>query len=73
MTKRYDTHGWRCAVKQRAYSRQYRQRSTASKDRYNRLKAAGMCTVCGKDVSITETRCFDCAQKMDESNMSRIR
>lgn len=72
MRRRSDRVGeWRCAVKQRAYDRSYRATSTTHADRYARLKAAGLCTKCGQDFAVTETRCIDCAVKLSESNQFR--
>lgn len=41
--------------------------------RYWRLKAAGLCAQCGQDVAVTGTRCFTCAGKLDEHNLTRRR
>ena len=59
--------------KGRAAHARYRQsgkRSAGRARRYTRLKEAGLCVSCGKDVAIT-TLCFVCAGKKDEYNLTR--
>lgn len=67
MLDRSDRPGWRCAVKQRSYDAAYRRRSGRSMARYHELKAAGLCVECGRELAVTETRCFDCANRLQEN------
>lgn len=60
---------WRCRVLHQEAQRRY-NRTGAGAEASRRYRAArkaeGLCTKCGKDVLVTESRCFDCAGKHDE-------
>jgi len=65
---------FRCAVKRRESSRRKYARDrdkvlARTNGRKQRLKDAGLCIECGKDVALG-VRCFDCMRVNDESKSS---
>lgn len=68
-----ESHCYQC---RREQSRQYRQHNRAHVRDYDRRRrlhalAAGLCAICRQDVAVTDTRCFNCAGRQDEYNVTR--